>query len=74
VSKTEGTLELQSSGGWALVRPGHLPIDITSGEVFELQGKVTRMEYRHFESGGGEYYSVDDLPLGDGMRVALIAK
>jgi hypothetical protein len=29
------------------------------------------MEYRHFSTGGGEYYSVDGYPLRDGLRAAI---
>jgi len=30
----EGILQLQPSGRWATCRPGHKPIEITSGDVF----------------------------------------
>jgi hypothetical protein len=81
----EGTLRMQSSGRWAICRPGRKPVEITSGEVFrvEVDGKlqITRMEYRHFDddpirhrqSRGkpGEYYSVDGFELRSGMRAAI---
>jgi hypothetical protein len=35
----------------------------------ELQ--LTRMEYRHLRRGGGEYFSVDDYQLRDGLRAAV---
>jgi hypothetical protein len=47
----EGTLRMMASGRWAIYRPGRLPIEITSGELFRVevggQLKLTRMEYRH---------------------------
>ena len=62
MSDKEGALKMQSSGRWAVCRPGLKPVEITSGDPFrvEIDGKLclTRMEYRHFERGG-EYYSVD---------------
>jgi len=40
-----------------------------------IPGKIelqpTRMEYRHFPNGGGEYYSVDGYELRSGMRAAI---
>jgi hypothetical protein len=66
-----GTLRLQSSGRWAVCRPGHDPAEITSGELFrvEVDGelRLTRME--HLWSEG--YYSVDGYKLRDGMRAAI---
>src|SRR5262245_58058668 len=58
----EGVLRLtHPSGRWAVCRPGLLPVEITSGDVFrvEVDGelKVTRMEFAH-SAGGGQYYSV----------------
>jgi hypothetical protein len=70
-----------------VVRPGRVPIEITSGDVFrvEVDGelKLTRMEFRHF--GGpmkgrvyrgqtGEYHSIDGYPLRDGVRAAIWAE
>jgi hypothetical protein len=64
----EGALRMQPSSRWAIVRPGHDPIEITSGELFfvEVDGqlRVTRMEHLWGEG----YYSVDGYPLRDGMR------
>jgi hypothetical protein len=51
MSEKEGILRMMASGRWAIYRPGHLPHEITSGELFriEFQGelKLTRMEFRH---------------------------
>jgi hypothetical protein len=48
----EGILQRQPSGRWAVCRPEHAPVEITSGEVFriEVDGELrpTRMEFRHF--------------------------
>jgi hypothetical protein len=55
----EGTLQMQSSGRWAICRPGFDPIEITSRDVFriEVPGEAglrrTRME--HMDGEG--YYS-----------------
>jgi hypothetical protein len=71
VPEKEGILRLQSSGRWAVCRPGHDPVEILSGELFwvEVDGelRLTRME----EVWGEGYYSVDLYPLRDGMRAAL---
>jgi hypothetical protein len=39
----EGTLKIQRYGRWAICRPGRLPVEITSGELFrvEVAGKET---------------------------------
>jgi hypothetical protein len=72
----EGILRLQPSGRWAICWPGRLTLEITSGDTFrvEVPGtpelQLTRMEYRHFDRGG-EYYSIDEYPLRDGLRAAL---
>jgi hypothetical protein len=67
----EGTLRMQSSGRWAVYRPGHDPVEIMSGELFrvEVDGelRLTRME----EVWGEGYYSIDLYPLRDGMRAAI---
>jgi hypothetical protein len=83
----EGTLQHQPSGRWAICRPGHTPVEITSGELFriEVDGelKVTRMEFRHFtgplkgatyRGQPGEYYSVDRYWLQNGLRAAIGAE
>jgi hypothetical protein len=73
MSDKEGILSMQPSGQWAVCRPGHDPIEITSGEVFrvEVPGEVglhlTRMEHLHGEG----YYSVHGYNLHDGLRAAI---
>jgi hypothetical protein len=63
-----------ASGQWAVYRPGQLPVEITSGDLFraEVAGakdlQPTRMEYDH---EGRMYYSVDDYPLRDCLRAAI---
>jgi hypothetical protein len=72
----EGTLQMQSSGRWAICRPGFDPIEITSGDVFriEVPGEAglrrTRME--HMDGEG--YYSVNGYNLRDGLRAAIGAE
>jgi hypothetical protein len=78
MTDNDGTLHMQPSGRWAIVLPGHSPVEITHGEMFsvEVQGhlelQVTRMEFRHIPThiNGGEYYSVDGFRLAEGLRVA----
>jgi hypothetical protein len=69
MSDKEGTLRIMASGRWAIYRPGRLPVEITSGELFrvEVAGelKLTRMAY---DEG---YYSIDGYPLRDGLRAAI---
>jgi hypothetical protein len=76
MSDTEGTLRMQPSGRWAIIRSGHKPYEITSGDVFrvEVDGelKVTRMEWAHGKQG--RYYSVDGYELHSGMRAAIGAE
>jgi hypothetical protein len=71
MSETEGVLRMQSSGRWAVCRPGRDPIEIMSGALFrvEVDGKLrlTRME----EVWGEGHYSIDLYPLRDGMRAAI---
>ena len=72
MSEKEGILRMMVSGRWAVYRPGRLPVEITSGELFrvEVAGelKLTRMEYNHTDR---QYYSVDGYPLRDGLRAAI---
>jgi hypothetical protein len=60
---------MMTSRRWAIYRPGRLPVEITSSELFrvEVDGelKLTRMEY---DEG---YYSIDGYPLRDGLRAAI---
>jgi hypothetical protein len=62
----QGTLHQQPSGRWAIMPPGHDPVEITSGEIFrvEVDGELrfTRMEHL---SGEG-YYSIDRNPCATG--------
>ena len=74
MTEKEGTLRMMASGRWAVYRPGRVPIEITSGELFrvEVTGakelKLTRMEYDQIDR---QYYSIDDYPLRDGLRAAI---
>jgi hypothetical protein len=78
MSEKAGTLRMTPSGRWVVDRPGRWPVEITSGEPFrvEVDGEIrlTRMEFRHFNGGGGEYYSVHGYPLRDGLRAAFGAE
>ena len=82
----EGTLQMQLSGRWAVCRPGHAPVGIDSGDLFlvEVAGKEglqpKRMEFRQFTGPmkgrtlrglDGEYCSVDDYHLANGLRAAI---
>jgi hypothetical protein len=71
MSEKEGILRMQSSGRWAIMRPGCEPFELTSGDVFrvEVDGKlqITRME--HLRSEG--YYSIEGYPLREGKRAAI---
>jgi hypothetical protein len=71
MSETEGILRMQSSGRWAVCRPGHDPVEVMSGDLFrvEVDGelRLTRME----EVWGEGYYSIDLYPLREGMRAAI---
>ena len=73
----EGILRMQASGRWAVCRPGREPVEITSGETFRVEVpstkelRPTRMEFRHCDRDGGEYFSVDGYQLRDGLRAAL---
>jgi hypothetical protein len=77
VTDIESTLKMQPSGRWAVCRPGHEPVEIPAGEVFLLevpghrQLQQTRMAFRRFEEGYGEYYSVDGYQLRDGLRAGF---
>jgi Domain of unknown function (DUF5348) len=66
----EGTLHLQASGRWAIMRPGREPFELTSGDIFrvEVGGKLQITCMEHLWGG---YYSVDGYKLRDGMRAAI---
>lgn len=69
----EGVLKfMQDSKRWAVVSKGHeYPVDIASGDVFEVETnagmKTTRMEHSPREG----YLSIDNYPLKDGLKVRL---
>jgi Domain of unknown function (DUF5348) len=67
----EGTLHLQASGRWAIMRTGREPFELTSGDVFrvEVGGKLQVTRMGHLWGEG--YYSVDGYKLRDGMRAAI---
>jgi hypothetical protein len=77
MTEKEGVLRMQPSGRWAVCRLGRKSREIASGEPFrvEVNGvkelQLTRMEFRNLRRGGGEYFSVDDYPLCDGLRAAV---
>ena len=74
MTEKEGTLRMMATGRWAIYRPGRLPVEITSGELFrvEVAGveglQLTRMEYDH---KGRQYYSVDGFRLRNGLHAAI---
>ena len=53
MSEKEGILRMMASGRCAVYRPGRLPVEITSGELFRVEVarakelQLTRMEYGH---------------------------
>jgi hypothetical protein len=55
----EGTLHLQPSGRWAILRAGREPFELTSGDVFrvEVDGKLQITRMGHLWSEG--YYSIE---------------
>jgi hypothetical protein len=67
----EGTLQLQPSGRWAILRLGREPFELTSGDVFrvEVDGKLQITRMGHLWSEG--YYSIEGYPLRDGLRAAI---
>jgi|SRR5215472_24319 len=81
----EGTLKLQPSGRWAVVRSRRPPFEITSGNIFrvDVDGdlRLTRMTYRRLAGGGSEIIpstatsSVTGcaLPLGPEKRTGIYA-
>jgi hypothetical protein len=83
MTEKEGVLQMQPSGRWAVCRPDRRPVEITSGEFrVEVAGelKSTRMEFspfhgtaqgREYRGQPGEYYSVDDYHLANGLRAAI---
>jgi hypothetical protein len=74
----EGILQMQTSGRWAVCRPGREPVEVTSGELFrvEVDGvlRITRMEHDPDDDPDGGYYSIDGYELRNGMRAAIGAE
>jgi len=74
MTEKEGTLRMMASGRWAIYRPGRLPVEIMSGDLFRIEVagakelKLTRMEYDLIDR---QYYSIDDYPLRDGLRATI---
>jgi hypothetical protein len=74
MTEKEGTLRMMASGRWAVYRPGRVPVEIMSGELFRIEVvgakelKLTRMEYDQIDR---QYYSIDGYPLRDGLRAAI---
>ena len=76
MAEKEGVLRMQPSGRWAVCRPGQEPLEITSGEPFRVEVDAARNcsdpdGVRHLRRGGGEYFTVDDYQLSDGLRAAV---
>ena len=75
MSEREGILRMMASGRWAVYRPGRLPVEITSGDLFRIEVagakdlQLTRMEYDQIDR---QYYSIDNYPLRDGLRAATV--
>jgi hypothetical protein len=70
MTEKEGTLQMQPSGRWAIVRPGREPVEITSGERFRVEvAGVKGLQLT--QMGAGRYYTVDGFPLRDGLRAAI---
>jgi hypothetical protein len=67
----KGTLHLQASGRWAIMRTGREPFELTSGDVFRVKvdGKLQITRMGHLWSEG--YYSIEGYTLRDGMRAAI---
>ena len=83
----EGVLQLQPSGRWAICRPGESPHELKEADAFRIEVagelKPTRMAFWHFSGPlkgrehrgqSGEYYTVDDYPLQNGLRAAIGAE
>jgi hypothetical protein len=44
MSEKEGILRMMASGRWAVYRPGRLPAEITSGELFRVNCSERKRE------------------------------
>ena len=75
MSEKEGILRMMASGRWAIYGPGRLPVEIMSGDLFRIEVagakdlQLTRMEYDQIDR---QYYSIDNYPLRDGLRAAIV--
>jgi hypothetical protein len=63
-TEKEGTLQMQPTGRWAIVRPGQSPVEITSGEVF-------RVEVAGAEAGRGPL-EIDALRADGGPGITVL--
>jgi hypothetical protein len=76
VTRIEGRLRRLPSGRWAIFQRGRDPWEITSGDVIyvAVAGKLalqrTRIEYVPGSRFDGDYVSMDDYPLRNGLRSA----
>lgn len=68
-----GILKMSSSGRWEIEYTDSDPIQITSGDQFyiEVSGSGS-MELTCMESRRGQYYSIDEHPLRDGLRASFV--
>jgi hypothetical protein len=75
MTEKEGIFRKMTSGRWAIFRPGRSPVEIMSGDLFRIEVagakelKLTHMEYDQIDR---QYYSIDDYPLRDGLRAAIV--
>jgi hypothetical protein len=67
----EGIPHMQSSGRWAVCRPGRDPVEISSGELFrvEVDGELRLTCMEHLWGEG--YFSIDGYRLRDSIRAAI---
>jgi hypothetical protein len=72
--EAEGVLRMLPSGRWAIWRPGHDPVEITSGEIFRLEvdGELRLATLEHLPVRG--YYVAEGYELREGMRAAIVAE
>jgi hypothetical protein len=73
MTDTEGTLQMQPSGRWAVCLPGREPVEIPAGEIFllEVSGARELKRARMEQHPGAEYYVVQGYPLRDGLRAGF---
>ena len=76
MAEKEGVLRMQPSGRWAVSdlvksRSRSLPAS-PSASRWRRQGTAVDPDgCRHLRRGGGEYFTVDDSQLRDGLRAAV---